>query len=101
MSYESELLAHWYDDGPMPDCRRRPNPYREYREDCGWCDACDERAEADRVYLEGQRLKGSTHRTEKGLTIIRFADVLYRMTPDGLVPWEYPNDPYAEDDVPF
>ena len=101
MSYESELLAYEFGDGPMPDCRRRPNPYNEYREDCGVCDACDERKAANEVYWNGQRLQGTTFRTEKGLTIINFADVLYRMTPNGLVPWEYPNDPYAEDDVPF
>ena len=100
MSYESELLAYEYGDGPMPDCRRRPNPYNEYREDCGSCDACDERAEADRVYWEGQALKGSRHHTEMGLTIIVFARVLYRVTPDGLV--HYPHtSPYAEDPVPF
>ena len=28
----------------LPDCRTKPNPYNEYREDCGLCDACDERA---------------------------------------------------------
>ena len=85
----------------LPDCRTEPNPYRVYREDCRLCDACDEREAANEVYWGGQRLQGTTHRTEKGLTIIRFADVLYRMTPDGLVPWEYPNAPYAEDDCPF
>jgi hypothetical protein len=100
MSYESERLAYEFGDGPMPDCRRRPNPYNEYREDCGVCDACAERAEADRVYFEGQALKGSTHHTERGLTIIEFAGVLYRATPDGLVHWPH-KCPYYGDPLPF